>query len=139
MSILQRALVVALALGVLAFTVELIRRRRLREEYSLLWILTGIVILAFALFPRALYMVSELLGLHHLTTMLLITFLFLLTIVLHYSTVISQHAERETQLAQRLAILEWKLRLFKEAKGPAAEEKEDMEVRQRRASKRNSG
>ena len=113
MTVLQRVLVVALALSVLTFTVELIRRRKLRDEYSLLWLLTGIVLLAFALFPGMLYAVSELLGLHYLTTMLLITFLFLLSIVLHFSTVISQHAERETELAQRLAILEWKLNEFK--------------------------
>lgn len=127
MTILQRALVVALALGVLAFTVELIRRRKLREEYSLLWMLTGIVLLAFALFPRLLYAVSELLGLHYLTTMLLITFLFLLAIVLHFSTVISQHAERETELAQRLAILEWKLRKFRRERAVAEEKREGIE------------
>jgi len=71
--------------------------------------LTGTVLLTFALFPGLLYAISDLLGLHHLTTMLLVTFLFLLAIVLHFSTVISQHARRETELAQRLAILEWKL------------------------------
>ena len=127
MTLLQRVLVVTLAMGILGCTVELIRRRKLREEYSLLWILTGSVILAFSLFPRALYVVSELLHLHHLTTMLLIIFLFLLAIVLHFSTVISQHAERETELAQRLAILEWKLQEFEEGKRPIVEEKGSAE------------
>ena len=114
MTVLQRALILALGLGMLAFTVELIRRRKLREEYSLLWMLTGIVLLAFALFPGLLYVISASLGLHHLTTMLLIAFVFLLAIVLHFSTVISQHAERETELAQRSAILEWKLQQLEE-------------------------
>jgi len=123
MTIVQRTLTVTLALSVLIFTCELIRRKRLREEYSLLWILTGLVIMASALFPEVLYIVSELVGLHHLTTMLLITFLFLLAIVLHYSTVISEHAERETALAQRMAILEWKLYEVGEAKGARAEER----------------
>ncbi len=123
MTIAQRTLTVTLALSVLIFTCELIRRRRLREEYSLLWILTGCVIMASALFPEGLYIVSELVGLHHLTTMLFITFLFLLAIVLHYSTVISEHAERETALAQRMAILEWKLSQAGEAREAGAEGK----------------
>jgi hypothetical protein len=109
MTLVQRILILVLSLGILAFTIELIRRRRLREEYALLWILTGTVVLIFAMFPRMLYFLSELYGLHHLTTLLFVTFLFLLTIILHYSTVISRITERETELAQRLAILEFKI------------------------------
>lgn len=109
MTLVQRILILVLSLGILAFTIELIRRRRLREEYALLWLLTGSVILVFAMFPRILYFLSELYGLHHLTTLLFVTFLFLLTIILHYSTVISRITEQETELAQRLAIVEWKL------------------------------
>ncbi len=123
MTIVQEALILVLSLVVLASTVELIRRRKLREEYALLWILTGIVILVFALFPGVLYFISKLLGLHHLTTMLLISFLFLLAIVLHFSTVISKLTDRETKLAQRLAILERKLYELRKKKEPAEEEK----------------
>ncbi len=110
MTILQRFIVTLLALVILTVTVELIRRRKLKEEYALLWILTGIVILFFSVFPGILYFISELVGLHHLTTIMLITFLFLLIIVLHFSTVISRLNERETELAQHFAILEWKLK-----------------------------
>jgi hypothetical protein len=49
------------------------------------------------------------LHLHHLTTMLLVTAAFLLSIVLHYSTVISRLSEHEKELAQRVAILSWQL------------------------------
>ena len=110
MTILQRVLVVALALGVLTFTVELIRRRKLREEYSLLWLLTGMVLVAFALYPQPLYILAALLHLHYLTVLLLVPFLFLLGIILHYSTVISRQHGRETGLAQKLAIIEWRLK-----------------------------
>ncbi len=109
MTTLQRLLVIALAMGILISTLELIRRRRLWEKYALLWLLTGVVLLVMGLFPTPIYTISKLLGLAHLTTMLLITFLFLLCIVLHFTTVISKQTERETELAQRLAIM--KLRL----------------------------
>ena len=109
MTTLQQLLVIALAMGILISTFELIRRRRLWEKYALLWLLTGVVLLVMGLFPTPIYTISKLLGLAHLTTMLLITFLFLLCIVLHFTTVISKQTERETELAQRLAIM--KLRL----------------------------
>ncbi|MFH1776660.1 MAG: DUF2304 domain-containing protein [Candidatus Omnitrophota bacterium] len=113
MTMVQKILILILSVFVLAATVELIRRRKLREEYALLWLLTGAVILVFAIFPQLLYLISRLLGLHHLTTMLLISFLFLLCIVLHFSTVISKLTDRETELAQQLALLEQKLKELK--------------------------
>lgn len=109
MVLIQRLLLSGLGLVLLLSTIELIRRRRLREEYSLLWLLTGCVVLGFALFPEALYQVSALLHLHHLTTMQFVVSLFLLLIILHYSTVISQISERETELAQQVAMLTWQV------------------------------
>lgn len=106
---LQRVFLALLGASILLLTFELIRRRRLREEYSLLWLLTGIVVLLFVLFPGVLYGISEALHLHHLTTMLLVAFLFLLMIVLHYSTAISQISERETELSQQIALLTWQV------------------------------
>ena len=117
MTILQRVVLAVLGLVLLFLTVELIRRRRLREEYSLLWLLTGVVVLVFVVFPEVLYAISEALQLHHLTTMLLVTFLFLLFIVLHYSTAISQISERETELAQQVALLTWQVERLSQAQG----------------------
>jgi hypothetical protein len=106
---LQRVVIAAMGGGIILITFEMIRRRKLKEEYSLLWFLTGCVILLFSLFPGVLYWLSAQLHLHHLTTMLLVTAAFLLSIVLHYSTVISRLSEHEKELAQKVAILSWQL------------------------------
>lgn len=106
---LQRVVIAAMGGGIILITFEMIRRRKLKEEYSLLWFLTGCVILLFSVFPGVLYWLSAQLHLHHLTTMLLVTTAFLLSIVLHYSTVISRLSEHEKELAQRVAILSWQL------------------------------
>ena len=110
MIFLQRILVAALSLVILVLTFELIRRPRLREEYAYLWIPTGIVIVTFSIFPEVLYFVSGLFGFYHLTMILFVTFLFLMCIVLHFSTVISQITEHETELVQHLVMLEWKMK-----------------------------
>jgi hypothetical protein len=86
---------------------ELIRRRRLKEEYSLLWLLSGIVILIFSIFPNLLGIISKVMGMYYLTALFVISFLFLLLIVLHFSTVISGLSERNKELTQEFSILDF--------------------------------
>jgi hypothetical protein len=96
-------------------TFELIRKQKLREEYSILWLFTGGVILIFSVFPY--FFLSKLFtqftGLYYLSAVVLIAFLFLLLIVFHFSIVISQLTDRNKDLAQRYALLELE---FKELK-----------------------
>ncbi|MBN2181968.1 MAG: DUF2304 domain-containing protein [Sedimentisphaerales bacterium] len=94
----------------LTIVFELIRTRRLKEEYSLLWLLSGVVILIFSIFPKMLDLISRIMGTYYLTTMLIISFLFLLLIVLHFSTVISQLSKKNKELTQELSIMDYKFR-----------------------------
>lgn len=99
---------VSILLLVIVF--ELIRRRRLKEEYSLLWLLSGVVILAFSIFPNLLGIISRVMGMYYLTALFVISFLFLLLIVLHFSTVLSQLSERNKELTQELSILDFRFK-----------------------------
>jgi hypothetical protein len=98
------------ALALLAVIFELIRSRRLQERYALLWLLTGIVILVLALWRGALAALADTVGIHYPPSALfVIGSAFILVLLLHYSTVISELSERNTTLAQRLALLEKRL------------------------------
>jgi hypothetical protein len=98
------------AVILLLVILELIRSRRLQERYSLLWLLTGIVILVLALWRGALGTLSDAVGIHYPPSALfVIGSVFILLVLLHYSTVISELSERNTRLAQRLALLEARL------------------------------
>jgi len=99
---------VSILLLVIVF--ELIRRRRLKEEYSLLWLLSGVVILTFSIFPNLLIIISRAMGMYYLTALFVISFLFLLLIVLHFSTVISKLSERNKELTQELSILDFRFK-----------------------------
>jgi len=101
----QRIVLLTLALGMLGLTLELIRRRRLREEYAVLWVCTGIMILVFVVMPNLIYIMSGWLQLDRSVLLTFVCFLFLAAIVLHYSVVISKHSEREKHLTQELALL----------------------------------
>jgi len=107
----------ALSIGLLLFTLELIRKKRLREEYSILWLSTGVATLVFSLAPMFFLtkFFSRITGLFYLSAAVLIIFLFLLLIVLHFSVVISKLTDRNKDLAQRYALLEREFLEFKKS------------------------
>jgi hypothetical protein len=90
---------------------ELVRSRRLQERYALLWMMTGIVLLVFALWRDGLNLLARTVGIAYPPSALfLLAALFILVVLLHYSTVISELAERNLMLAQRIALLEQRLK-----------------------------
>ena len=90
---------------------ELIRSRRLQERYALLWLVTGGVILLLSVWRDALRLVAEQIGIAYPPSALFVLgFLFILVVLLHYSTVISELSERNVLLAQDIALLEERLR-----------------------------
>ncbi len=91
---------------------ELIRTRRLRERYALLWLLTGLVLTALAAWRSGLNTIAGWVGVRGYPPAVLfaVGLLFILAVLLHYSTVISRLSDQSTILAQRLALLELQLR-----------------------------
>jgi hypothetical protein len=95
------------ALLLLVVILELVRSRRLQERYALLWMATGVVLLVFALWRDALGVLARTVGIAYPPSALfLLASLFILVVLLHYSTVISRLSDQNTILAQRLALLE---------------------------------
>jgi hypothetical protein len=112
MTPLRVSIVAAIASIVLIFIVfELIRSRRLRERYALLWLLTGLVMLVLSLWRDGLNTISGLVGVETYPPAVLFAIgsLFILLVLLHYSTVISKLSDQNTILAQKLALLEAEL------------------------------
>jgi hypothetical protein len=110
----------ALSIFLLFITFELIRKEKLREEYSILWLFTGGVILIFSLWPNFFLskFITRITGLHYLSAVVIIAFLFLLLIVLHFSVVISKLTNRNKGLAQKYALLELEFNEFKRRYSP---------------------
>jgi len=95
----------------LLVVLELVRRRRLREKYALLWILTAIVLLVLSVWRGLVDSIALSLGISYGPIVIVaIGALFILVVLLHYSTVISALTDRSVVLAQRVAILEQRLR-----------------------------
>lgn len=95
------------ALLLLAVIFELIRSRRLHERYAILWLVTGTIILVLAVWRAALGTLADLVGIAYPPSALFVlASVFILIVLLHYSTVISKLADENRILAQRLALLE---------------------------------
>jgi Uncharacterized conserved protein (DUF2304) len=90
---------------------ELIRSRRLRERYALLWLLTGTVLLVLSVWRGGLNTMAHWAGVETYPPAILfaVASFFVLAVLLHYSTVISKLSDQNSILAQRLALLEEQL------------------------------
>jgi uncharacterized membrane protein len=90
---------------------ELIRSRRLRERYALLWLATGVVLLVLSAWRGGLNTIAGWVGVttYPPAVLFAVAALFILLVLLHYSTVISKLADQSTILAQRVALLEERL------------------------------
>ena len=98
----------AASLLLLGVVFELIRSRRLRERYALLWLLTGAVLLVLSAWRDALNTIAGWAGVttYPPAVLFAVGLLFVLVVLLHYSTVISKLVDQNATLAQRLALLE---------------------------------
>jgi hypothetical protein len=112
-----------LSIILLLITFELIRKKRLREEYAILWLFTGVVILGLSLWPEFLLsqFFAKITGIFYLSAVVVIAFLFLLLIVLHFSVVISKLTNQNKELAQRYALLELEVHELKKRSLPPEE------------------
>ncbi|HVM18227.1 MAG TPA: DUF2304 domain-containing protein [Gaiellaceae bacterium] len=99
------------SLVLLVVVLELIRSRRLRERYALLWLLTGLVMLGLSAWRDGLNTIAGWFGVtgYPPAVLFAIGVFFILVVLLHYSTVISKLADQNVVLAQRLALLEQRL------------------------------
>jgi hypothetical protein len=109
-------IVLTSAIALLVFVLELVRRRRLKEEYSWLWLFAAVTYLLIALWPGFYTRVAEFIGAANAT--LAFTFLglfFLATISIQYAVQLSRLTIQNKDLAQQLAILDGELNRITEA------------------------
>jgi hypothetical protein len=98
------------AVGTLAFVLELVRRRKLREEYSLLWLGTAVVLLLLATSRPLLDRIATAIGIFYPPSALfLVAIVFMLLLLLHFSTVLTRLTQENKEIAQQMALLRQEL------------------------------
>jgi hypothetical protein len=106
MSLHQKMVAALFAISLLVVIVELVRRRRLKEEYSWLWIIAGVVGLVLGLNYGLLQAVTTAIGAGFTSSALFfLGIFFLVTLCLQFSVKISRLETQVKNLAQELALL----------------------------------
>lgn len=108
----DRSIIFAVGASLIALLVvlELVRRRHLSEEYSLLWLGTAIVMLVVGIWRDLLHGLADLVNIEYPPNLLfLLAALFLLFIQLYFSTVISRLTKESKEAAQQIALLHLEL------------------------------
>ncbi len=98
---------IVLAVGLFALVFELVRRRRLMERYSLLWLLSGATLLVLSVWRGLLEVFASALGIAYAPSALFLVALgFGLLLLLHFSLVISRLTDQAKVLAQHVGMLQ---------------------------------
>lgn len=94
------------SIGLIIFILNLIRKKRLREEFSILWLLTAFIFLFISIFRPVLDKFSYLIGIEYPPAALfLILILGLVMVCIHFSIAISELKEINKKLLQELGLL----------------------------------
>lgn len=114
----QKIFAIVASSALIIFIAVLIKRRKLREEYALLWLATGVVILVFAIGYPLLVWVSKMIGaVTPTTTLFLFAFLFVMVISISFSVKFSKLTDQMQNVITELSFLRKELEDLKQAKG----------------------
>lgn len=98
------------AFGFLIVVLEFVRTRKLKEQYSLLWLLIGAVMILLALWKGLLNKLAALLGIYYAPSLLFVVgILFSFALILHYSVIISKLHTQNVRLAQEIGVINKKI------------------------------
>ena len=109
---IDRAMIFGLVAGIgtFIFVLELVRRRRLKEEYSLLWLATAAALIILSLSRPTLDTLASAVGIiYPPSALFLVAVIFVLFILLHYSVVLTRLTQENKENAQQLALLRWQI------------------------------
>ena len=98
------------SLSFICFIFELIRRKKLKEAYAMIWLIMGSFFIVLAFWTHGLDIVSRLCGIYYAPAFLFLVLLVTLTIILiQFSIVISKQADKIKALGQESALMKEEL------------------------------
>ncbi len=118
-----QALSITGSILILLIIIHLIAKRKLKEEYSLLWLFFGMVFLTLSIWREGLDVIAGIVGIAYApATLFLVLIMAVYVILLHYSVVISKLTENNRRLIQEVGILAYQVKeMRKELSGNSGE------------------
>lgn len=116
-SIRIQILSIVLALAFMFFIFRLIAKGKLREEYSIIWIICTVILLVFSFWRNGLDVVANLLGVYYAPSLIFLGAIFAIVIFLVHLSVVNSRQHRQIKdLTQEMALLKEKIESLKNKK-----------------------
>ena len=126
MTTVFRIILLVCVIVYLLVILALMRRGRMSLKYSLIWFLSGVILLICVIFPQVIRFFTRLMGIYSDTNaVFFIGVCFLILIVLSLTSIASGQSERIRTLVQTQAILEKRVRDLEEIVGRMENEKQE--------------
>jgi hypothetical protein len=107
---------IGVSAALLITVIELVRRARLTEEYSFIWIGCAAALLVLSVWRNLLDLAASVLGVHYPPAVLLLVLTFFVVMVsLYFSVVVSRHRKDIERLVEEVALLEADIRTLRES------------------------
>jgi hypothetical protein len=116
-----QSLFLVIGLAAVIGTLTSLRREHIRTEYSVSWLIVGVILLLLAVLPNALDRVANSFGLDSRLSFLTIAGALISGLVFEISHVVSKLRDENVLLTQRVAILEYQLRHNREGNGKGSQ------------------
>ena len=110
MSFNIRILIFLVGIFIFLLILDLVRKKKFREELSIIWLVVGVCLILSSGADLILDPIAAKLGIHYPPALILpiLAVLFIL-VVLYFSIVVSDLKTKNKELAQKVALMEYKL------------------------------
>lgn len=109
---MQRIQLLAIVCSLILFWTifSLVRRKKLKTEYSLIWLTVSFIFIVFSIWRDGIDVVARIVGVDYPPSILFIVLLIgIILLLIEFSIIISKQAEKIKVLAQEIALLKNKL------------------------------
>jgi hypothetical protein len=102
----------------LGVVLELVRRRKLSEEYSFIWLTCAFALLILSVWRDSLHLAARALGVYYPPALLLLVLiLFVFVASLYFSIVVSHQRQQIERLMEEIALLDAEVRELRDGSG----------------------
>lgn len=101
---------IVVSFSVFIFVFNLVRKRKLKTEYSLIWLIVAIVFIVFSLWKNGIDWLAGVMGISYAPSVLfLLMFFGIILLLIEFSLIISKQAEKIKILSQEVGLIKHEL------------------------------
>jgi hypothetical protein len=121
MSDLVQIIAISISVALLLLVLELVRRRKLTEEYSFIWIGCSVALILLSLWRNILHTAASAIGIYYPPAVLILVLGFFVFVgSLYFSVVVSRQRQQIEHMVEELALLEADVRRLRDSVGTVA-------------------